>query len=84
MNVFPSFSLPPEITQQIFGACLPDAGSRPTKRSQQAPLLLTQICKEWRAIALDTPQLWQSITVNDSTRPTFPSSQRTSSEAHNF
>ncbi|KAJ6589946.1 hypothetical protein DFH09DRAFT_1140499 [Mycena vulgaris] len=68
MNVLPVFSLPPEITQQIFRACLPSIGASPAQPlSQQAPVVLTHICRDWRAIALDTPELWQSIAVDTST-----------------
>ncbi|KAJ6589947.1 hypothetical protein DFH09DRAFT_1358996 [Mycena vulgaris] len=67
----PILSLPPEITQRIFQASLPSTGAPNSTAqqplSQQAPLLLTQICSDWRDIALDTPELWQSIVVDRST-----------------
>ncbi|KAJ7655388.1 hypothetical protein B0H17DRAFT_378370 [Mycena rosella] len=71
-------SLPPEITQRIFKECLPTRSNapgpslpstEPSQLSQQAPLLLTQICRGWRGISLDTPQLWQSIVVNAPVSP---------------
>ncbi|KAJ6537117.1 hypothetical protein B0H19DRAFT_900608, partial [Mycena capillaripes] len=55
--VFPILSLPDEITSTIFIHCLPAHGRvRPSPR--RAPLLLAQICKLWREIALSTGQLW--------------------------
>ncbi|KAJ7765516.1 hypothetical protein DFH07DRAFT_810901 [Mycena maculata] len=55
----PIFVLPPELTSVIFGYCLPD-GTRPPS-PHTAPLLLAQICRQWREICLDTPILWASI-----------------------
>ncbi|KAJ7921443.1 hypothetical protein B0H13DRAFT_1566566, partial [Mycena leptocephala] len=55
--------LPPEITATIFGHCLPSDTPWPSPRT--APLLLTQICRQWRYICLDTPGLWASIAFDD-------------------
>ncbi|KAJ6494133.1 hypothetical protein DFH09DRAFT_1206823 [Mycena vulgaris] len=55
----PVFLLPPEITSLIFGLCLPSGPRWPSPR--EAPLLLGQICRQWRGICLDTPDLWESI-----------------------
>ncbi|KAJ7059612.1 hypothetical protein C8F01DRAFT_1145102 [Mycena amicta] len=53
-------SFPVEITSIIFIACLPAHGRvRPSIDS--APLLLMQICAQWRAIAQHLPQLWNSL-----------------------
>ncbi|KAJ7192007.1 hypothetical protein GGX14DRAFT_596446 [Mycena pura] len=61
--VYPVLTLPPEITSHIFVHCLPHHGRvRPSPRS--APLVLTQICGQWRAIALSTGELWSSLDVN--------------------
>ncbi|KAJ7208321.1 hypothetical protein GGX14DRAFT_634029 [Mycena pura] len=60
--VYPVLTLPPEITSRIFVHCLPHHGRvRPSPRS--APLVLTQICGRWRAIALSTGELWTSLDV---------------------
>ncbi|KAJ6589951.1 hypothetical protein DFH09DRAFT_885567, partial [Mycena vulgaris] len=76
MSAPPILSLPIEITQKIFREALPSTGppsaDPPQPLSQQAPLLLTQICRDWRDIALDTPELWQSITVDSSSGPVSP------------
>ncbi|KAJ7776602.1 hypothetical protein DFH07DRAFT_693797, partial [Mycena maculata] len=57
-----------ELITEIFVHCLPTPASatgacffrphfvRPSVKD--APLLLCQICRRWRAIALTTPQLW--------------------------
>ncbi|KAJ7208333.1 hypothetical protein GGX14DRAFT_319385, partial [Mycena pura] len=55
--VYPILTLPPEITSRIFVHCLPHHGRvRPSPRS--APLVLTQVCGQWRAVALSTGELW--------------------------
>ncbi|KAJ7244650.1 hypothetical protein B0H12DRAFT_805930 [Mycena haematopus] len=56
--VYPVLTLPPEITAKIFVWCL-DGGRRPLP--SVAPLLLTHICHDWRALALSTPALWDTI-----------------------
>nr|GAT57136.1 predicted protein [Mycena chlorophos] len=62
----PVLSLPNEITSAIFVACLPEHGRvRPSPST--APLLVAQICRHWRAVALETTQLWCSMDVE--TRP---------------
>lgn len=51
--------VPPEITSSIFVHCLPD----PTEpfNFRQMPLALTRVCREWRAVAQGTPQLWTNV-----------------------
>jgi len=64
--VYPVLSLPPEITAEIFLRCLLfDTTPRPSP--SKAPLLLAQICRQWRQIALDTPALWRSLRCTDET-----------------
>ncbi|KAJ7185196.1 hypothetical protein C8R46DRAFT_1342521 [Mycena filopes] len=55
--VYPILSLPTEITTEIF---LHSCDSSPWSPST-GPLLLAQICHEWREIAIHTPALWQSV-----------------------
>ncbi|KAJ7276624.1 hypothetical protein C8J57DRAFT_193826 [Mycena rebaudengoi] len=58
--VYPVLTIPSEITSHIFSESIPaDSNASPSRHI--APLLLTQICRLWRAIALATPSLWQSI-----------------------
>ncbi|KAJ7089931.1 hypothetical protein C8R44DRAFT_818310 [Mycena epipterygia] len=53
-------ALPDDLTARIFVECLPSHG-RVHPSPHTAPLLLTQICREWRVIAHSTCQLWSSI-----------------------
>ncbi|KAG2141855.1 hypothetical protein DEU56DRAFT_268578 [Suillus clintonianus] len=54
--------LPAEILSQIYVDCLPETHHLlPTPT--QAPMLLTQICRRWREVALDTPSLWCRLSV---------------------
>ncbi|KAJ7033925.1 hypothetical protein C8F04DRAFT_1395774 [Mycena alexandri] len=55
-----ALDLPFELTSKIFVLCLPIRG-RVRPHGKLAPLLLAQICTQWRAVALKTPQLWRSI-----------------------
>ncbi|KAJ7719145.1 hypothetical protein B0H16DRAFT_1255598, partial [Mycena metata] len=50
-------TIPVEIISQIFLECLP-ADGRVRPSPHRAPLLLAQICRRWREIALGTGQLW--------------------------
>ncbi|KAJ6610649.1 hypothetical protein B0H10DRAFT_1648235, partial [Mycena sp. CBHHK59/15] len=55
--IYPVLSLPTEITMEIFRRCI-HPGSAPRPSPAKAPLLLAQICRQWRQIALNTPDLW--------------------------
>ncbi|KAJ7157218.1 hypothetical protein C8R46DRAFT_909202, partial [Mycena filopes] len=64
--VYPVLSLPPEITSEIFLECLPPHPlfapfGESGLTNSVAPLLLLQVCKTWRKIALSTPRLWDSL-----------------------
>ncbi|KAJ7068783.1 hypothetical protein C8F01DRAFT_1119273 [Mycena amicta] len=66
--VFPVNNLPPEILSEIFVYCLEaltPVESVPSFNAKRptAPLLLTQICRTWRNIALSTPKLWRCLSV---------------------
>jgi len=50
--------LPTEILSQIFLYCLPEDQYLSLRTSTEAPILLTQICRRWREVALDLPRLW--------------------------
>ncbi|KAF5382821.1 hypothetical protein D9757_007311 [Collybiopsis confluens] len=52
--------LPPEILAEVFAQCLPKYGTRDL---DEAPLVLTRVCRNWRQIALGTPRLWTSLHV---------------------
>ncbi|KAK7032716.1 F-box domain-containing protein [Favolaschia claudopus] len=62
--IYPVLSLPLEITAEIFVRCLP-AATYVSPSISDAPLLLTQVCHQWREIALGTPTLWQSLAFKD-------------------
>lgn len=61
--------LPDELLSVIFELCSPQPVSDPASNfsplcpplPSQAPLLLAQICREWRRVAVSTARLWSSI-----------------------
>ncbi|KAJ7772986.1 hypothetical protein DFH07DRAFT_149032 [Mycena maculata] len=55
----PIFILPPEILGKIFMQCLPD-DEFITPDATTAPILLCGVCRQWRMVALATPQLFSS------------------------
>ncbi|KAF5390643.1 hypothetical protein D9757_002676 [Collybiopsis confluens] len=56
--------LPVEILTEVFLLCLPSLCEDPsTTASHRAPLVLTSICREWRAVAMRTPRLWKSLHI---------------------
>ncbi|KAJ7646296.1 hypothetical protein DFH06DRAFT_997714, partial [Mycena polygramma] len=61
--IYPVLTLPAEITSRIFVACLPDAG-RVQYGRDVAPLLLSQICRQWREIAISSSELWASVDLS--------------------
>ncbi|KAJ7772198.1 hypothetical protein B0H16DRAFT_1714409 [Mycena metata] len=58
--ISPMRSMPPEILQEIFMACLPTEHYA-IMHTSQAPLLFGRVCSSWRSISLSTPTLWSSI-----------------------
>ncbi|KAJ7627863.1 hypothetical protein DFH06DRAFT_1476049 [Mycena polygramma] len=56
----PALTLPADVVSIIFVLCLPTHG-RVAPSPTAAPLLLAQICRSWREVAIDTCQLWSSI-----------------------
>lgn len=55
-------SLPVELLSEIFRYSLPEF---PCFRSEFAPLLLTQVCQQWRTVALETHDLWEALNINN-------------------
>ncbi|KAJ7220971.1 hypothetical protein C8J57DRAFT_1149001 [Mycena rebaudengoi] len=69
--VSPARRLPDDIVRGIFVAFLPSNEFRNcTIYSMESPILICQICRAWRSLALSTPGLWNSlhIAVPDYTR----------------
>ncbi|KAJ7150723.1 hypothetical protein C8R46DRAFT_1123979 [Mycena filopes] len=58
----PVRTLPPEILQEIFMACLPTKHFA-IMHASEAPLLLGRVCSAWRTISLLTPHLWSSVHI---------------------
>ncbi|KAJ7291894.1 hypothetical protein C8J57DRAFT_1492367 [Mycena rebaudengoi] len=66
-----ALDLPFEITSKIFLDSLPSHG-RIRPATDKPPLLLAQICQQWRSVALSTPELWSSIALDhSSTKATY-------------
>ncbi|KAJ6626020.1 hypothetical protein B0H10DRAFT_1999952 [Mycena sp. CBHHK59/15] len=67
--IYPVLTLPFEITSKIFLHCLPHNSSsqyhqiRPYPSRDEAPIILTRICQDWRTIALSTPFLWTYVCI---------------------
>ncbi|KAJ7842510.1 hypothetical protein B0H13DRAFT_2098673 [Mycena leptocephala] len=58
--IYPVLSLPFDVTSCIFLHCLPSHG-RVSPSPSTAPLVLAQICRRWREVALSTCGLWSSL-----------------------
>ncbi|KAJ7610534.1 hypothetical protein DFH06DRAFT_172810 [Mycena polygramma] len=56
--VYPILTLPPEIVSRLFVACLQD--DPPACRGIM-PRLLTQVCRQWRQIAICSSELWNCV-----------------------
>jgi hypothetical protein len=54
--------LPWDVLERIFFSCLPE-GRIWVPKVLDPPLVLCQVCKHWRNIALSMPQLWSSLCV---------------------
>ncbi|KAF9058944.1 hypothetical protein BDP27DRAFT_1239758, partial [Rhodocollybia butyracea] len=61
----PIRQIPSETLGEIFMHCLPsDTLPFAVRDLKQAPLLITTICRHWRRVAIDTPELWSSLHVH--------------------
>ncbi|THH21571.1 hypothetical protein EW146_g44 [Bondarzewia mesenterica] len=66
--------IPLEILSKIFILCVYGEGrDYATVHPNEAPLLFTRVCREWRTVALSLPQLWEILDLKldlpkDSTR----------------
>ncbi|KAJ7808749.1 hypothetical protein B0H14DRAFT_1509851 [Mycena olivaceomarginata] len=57
-------AVPTEIISEIFIQFLPVYPLCPPSTGILSPTVLTQICRKWREIALETPTLWRAITLH--------------------
>ncbi|KAF9239821.1 hypothetical protein BU15DRAFT_61745 [Melanogaster broomeanus] len=55
--------IPPEVLGEIFYHCLPGTPFL-TPRNAECPMVLTQVCHLWRAVAMSSPRLWSSVTIH--------------------
>jgi hypothetical protein len=64
--IYPVLSLPFEITSQIFLHCLPkrlEDSIRPYPSLNEAPLVFTRVCRDWRTVAISTSTLWNHVRI---------------------
>ncbi|KAG9220592.1 hypothetical protein CCMSSC00406_0003691 [Pleurotus cornucopiae] len=54
--------IPVELWGEVFQWCLPQDGA--TTSLSDPPCTFTQVCRFWRAVALSTPRLWASLTID--------------------
>ena len=54
--------LPLDVLHEIFFHCLP-THRNPIMKSSESPILLTRICRSWRAVALSSPRIWSKIHI---------------------
>ncbi|KAJ6456180.1 hypothetical protein C8R45DRAFT_583350 [Mycena sanguinolenta] len=66
---YPVLTLPNEIVAEIFIHFLPNYPHCPSLTGSYSPSLLTQICRKWRDIALETATLWRAICIGDMSLP---------------
>ncbi|TEB24045.1 hypothetical protein FA13DRAFT_1639232, partial [Coprinellus micaceus] len=56
----PNRRIPAEILHHIFLSCMPE-DHFPFLKSTDPPLVFTQVCRSWRAVALNMGELWSSV-----------------------
>nr|GAT49243.1 predicted protein [Mycena chlorophos] len=62
-TTFDVLSLAPELVSEIFKQYLPVYPAAPPLHGDLSPTKLTQICGQWRSIALNTPALWRAFSI---------------------
>ncbi|KAJ7646686.1 hypothetical protein FB45DRAFT_1098648 [Roridomyces roridus] len=73
---YPVLTLPSEVTSEIFVHFLPSYPKRTSFVGRCSPSLLLQVCREWRDVALATPELWSTFEVEMGYRDTSAVSTR--------
>ncbi|KAJ7487319.1 hypothetical protein B0H11DRAFT_1956550 [Mycena galericulata] len=68
---YPVLTLPSELVSEIFLHYIPVYPRCPPRsgRRFRSPMLLAQICRQWREIALATPRLWRAISLQGQEDP---------------
>ncbi|KAG1856706.1 hypothetical protein DFJ58DRAFT_784507 [Suillus subalutaceus] len=64
--VSPLWRLPTEVLSQIFCHCLlqiPELGELEPPSKLTVPMSLTRICRRWREVVVDMPNLWRVLSV---------------------
>lgn len=61
--ISPARRIPPEVLGEVFYHCLSKTPYI-TPRDVESPMVLTQVCRYWRAVAMSTPLLWSSLSMN--------------------
>lgn len=67
-------SLPPEVLSEIFYWCVPTAKDQEYS-SPRFALTLSQVCRHWRSVTLNTPSLWTYTKVKIIQHQLSPSSE---------
>ncbi|KAJ7137274.1 hypothetical protein C8R46DRAFT_1138036 [Mycena filopes] len=65
---YPVLTLPVEIVSEAFCWTLAEGGPPSKWTTQEQVVILGQICRLWREIALSTPQLWTTIALSTGPR----------------
>ncbi|KAJ7766740.1 hypothetical protein B0H16DRAFT_1522390 [Mycena metata] len=61
----PRATLPPEILGEIFICCVEKNAFYPIDPNpEEPPLLFTRVCRWWKEVALSTPALWNSLSLD--------------------
>ncbi|KAJ7720921.1 hypothetical protein B0H16DRAFT_1738563 [Mycena metata] len=68
----PALTLPYDIVVDIFFRILPVYPTPPPIFGRLSPSLLTQICRKWRDIALNTPALWRAFWISSHQSKFYP------------
>ena len=69
--VAPVWSLPPEILSHIFFLCLPVRmdWAEIKRSSLKNSIILAQVNRHWRSVALSTPKIWTTIHIDENSFP---------------
>jgi len=66
--ISPLRRLSTDLLRLIFSFCLPTR-TDPTLSEDEAPLVLTRLCRRWRDVALHAPELWARLYIPLPARP---------------